>query len=143
MTRGYPAVSVETSARGRADNKNESLSFIEFLSINRGRNYKSKHYADQKFKSLQESCRHSYLCHQSWEPHLFLSSQNLFPPARSPAARRTMGSKVSQANSDLPVGSGEDRHASVETFVACNASSSCLRVRKATARIARNESTGR
>jgi hypothetical protein len=38
MTRGYPAVSVETSARGGADNKNKSLSFVEFLSINRGGN---------------------------------------------------------------------------------------------------------
>src|SRR6266481_6330444 len=53
MTRGYPAIRVETSTRGRADNKNESFSFIEFLSMNRGRNHKSKHRTDQKFKSLQ------------------------------------------------------------------------------------------
>ena len=53
MTRGYPAVRVEPSTRGGADNKNKRLSFVEFLSMNRGRKHKSKHCADQKFKSLQ------------------------------------------------------------------------------------------
>src|SRR5437016_125365 len=115
MTRGYPAVSVETSTRGRADNKNESLSSVKFLSISRGCNYNSKHCTDQKLKSPQGSCRHSYLCRRSSGPHAFLNQQNLFPPVRSPAARRTRGSKVSQANSDLPVGSIEDRHELVET----------------------------
>src|SRR5712692_5367647 len=60
--------------------------------------------------------------------HAFLNQQNLFPPVRSPAARRTRGSKVSQANSDLPVGSREDRRELVERSVEHIPSSSSLRV---------------
>jgi hypothetical protein len=52
MTRRYPAIRVETSTRGGADNKNESLSFVEFLSMSRGRNDKSERRTGQKFKSL-------------------------------------------------------------------------------------------
>src|SRR5262245_3994198 len=101
MTRRYPALCVEPSTRSRADNENDRLSFVEFLSINRGADRKSQCCADKELTSPPESCRHR----GSLGLFFIFQPRHLSPPVRTPAARRRRDSKVSRANSDRPVGS--------------------------------------